>query len=99
MKKFSVLSATAPMTAAPSPQDFYTLFERQAKEGLDILCICSSSRLSSSLQSALIAKEMLKETHPNIRAEVLNSLNGVIDLLLYVIAVPFTDGAAKLAGG
>ena len=53
---------TYPMTAAPSPQDFYTLFERRAKEGLNILCICISTKLSSSLQSAQIAKEMLKET-------------------------------------
>lgn len=43
---------TYPMTAAPSPQDFYTLFEQRAREGSDILCICISTKLSSSMQSA-----------------------------------------------
>ena len=79
--------ATYPMTAAPSPQDFYTLFERRAKEGLDILCICISSKLSSSLQSALIAKEMLKETYPDIRTEVLNSLSCTLMQGAYVLEV------------
>ena len=66
---------TYPMTAAPSPQDFYTLFERGAKEGFDILCICISAKLSSSQQSAQIAKEMLNEVYPDIRVEILNSLS------------------------
>lgn len=54
---------TYPMTAAPSPQDFYYSFEKHAKEGSDILCICISTKLSSSLQSAKIAKEMLSEAY------------------------------------
>lgn len=80
-------SKTYPMTAAPSPQDFYTLFERRAKEGSDILCICISSKLSSSLQSAQIAKEMLKEVYPDIRVEILNSLSCTLMQGAYVLEV------------
>ena len=65
---------TYPMTAAPSPQDFYALFEPRAKEGQDILCVCISTKLSSSLQSAQIARDMLKETYPGVRVALLNSL-------------------------
>lgn len=78
---------TYPMTAAPSPQDFYTLFERRAKEGSDILCICISAKLSSSLQSAQIAKEMLKEAYPDIRVEILNSLSCTLMQGAYVLEV------------
>ena len=40
-----------------------------------ILCICISAKLSSSQQSAQIAKEMLNEVYPDIRVEILNSLS------------------------
>lgn len=66
---------TYPMTAAPSPADFYHAFERRAKEGQDILCICISTKLSSSMQSAQIAKDMLADTYPQIRVEVMDSLS------------------------
>lgn len=78
---------TYPMTAAPSPLDFYTLFERRAKEGFDILCICISTKLSSSMQSAEIAKEMLHETYPDIRVEILNSLSCTLMQGAYVLEV------------
>lgn len=78
---------TYPMTAAPSPQDFYTFFERRAKEGSDILCVCISTKLSSSLQSARIAKEMLKDTYPDIRVEVLNSLSCTLMQGAYLLEV------------
>lgn len=78
---------TYPMTAAPSPQDFYTLFERRAKEGFGILCICISAKLSSSQQSAQIAKEMLNEVYPDIRVEILNSLSCTLMQGAYVLEV------------
>lgn len=78
---------TYPMTAAPSPLDFYTLFEKRAKEGMDILCICISTKLSSSLQSAQIAKEMLHENYPDIRVEILNSLSCTLMQGAYVLEV------------
>ena len=41
-----------PMTAAPSPEDYYQVFLDSARKGQDILCICISGKLSSSIQSA-----------------------------------------------
>ena len=63
-----------PKTAAPSPEDFYAVFEKRAKEGQDILCICISTKLSSSVQSAEIARQMLAESYPDIRAVIVDSL-------------------------
>lgn len=76
-----------PMTAAPSPQDFYEAFEKRAKENSDILCICISTKLSSSFQSANIAKEMLAETYPSIRVELLDSLSCTLMQGAYVLEV------------
>ena len=65
---------TYPMTAAPSPDDFCQYFEKYAAAGEDVLCICISTKLSSSLQSARIAAQMTEETYPNARIILLDSL-------------------------
>lgn len=65
---------TFPKTAAPSPEDFYNTFISRAKEGQDIICICISTKLSSSVQSAEIAKQMLAEDYPGTRVTVIDSL-------------------------
>lgn len=76
---------TYPMTAAPSPQNFYEIFEKRAKEGMDILCICISTKLSSSLQSAKIAAEMLSDTYPNAQVKLLDSLSCTLMQGAYVL--------------
>ena len=63
-----------PMTAAPSPEDYYQVFLDSARKGQDILCICISGKLSSSIQSAQIARQMLLEDYPDIHVEILDSL-------------------------
>lgn len=63
-----------PKTAAPSPEDFYAVFENHARKQEDILCICISTKLSSSMQSAEIAKKMLAEQYPGVRVVILDSL-------------------------
>lgn len=65
---------TFPKTAAPSPEDFYAVFEKLAKQGKDILCICISTKLSSSIQSAQIAAQMLEEPYPDTKVVVVDSL-------------------------
>lgn len=88
---------TYPMTAAPSPQDFYESFEKRAKEGSDILCICISTKLSSSLQSAKIAAEMLFESYPDIQIELLDSLSCTLMQGAYVLeACRLRDSGATL---
>lgn len=46
-----------PKTSAPSPQDFYNIFESEIEKGNKIIYIGLSSKLSSTIQNAKIAAE------------------------------------------
>lgn len=76
-----------PLTAAPSPDAFYQAFEKRAKQGQDIICVCISTKLSSSVQSAGIARDMLMEKYPDIRVEILDSLSCTLMQGAYVLEV------------
>lgn len=76
-----------PKTAAPSPQDFYEAFEAPAKEGQDIICVCISTKLSSSVQSAEIAAQMLKDNYPDSQVVVLDSLCATLMQAVYVLEI------------
>lgn len=78
---------TYPKTAAPSPEDFYHAFQSRAESGQDIICICISTKLSSSVQSAQIAKQMLQEQYPDIRVAVVDSLCATLMQSVYVLEV------------
>uniref|UniRef100_UPI004055A614 DegV family protein n=1 Tax=Agathobacter sp. TaxID=2021311 RepID=UPI004055A614 len=47
-----------PKTAQPSPQDFLDLFEDAKEKGDSVVCLCLSSGLSGTFQSATLAKGM-----------------------------------------
>ncbi len=54
----------APRTSTPSVQDYMERFEPYLAKGTDILCYCISGKLSSSLRSASVARQLLLETYP-----------------------------------
>ena len=74
-----------PKTAAPSPEDFYQAFADCARMGRPILCICISTKLSSSMQSAQIAKRMLENEYPDIPVIVQDSLCATLMQSAYVL--------------
>lgn len=74
-----------PKTAAPPPEDFYEVFEKHAGRGEDILCVCISTKLSGSLQSAQIAAQMIKEQYPGIRVAAVDSLCCTLMQAAYVL--------------
>lgn len=77
-----------PKSAAPSPDDFYQVFESRVKaEQKDIICICISSKLSASAQSAEIAKNMIQENYPDVKVTVLDSLSTTLMQGAYVLEV------------
>lgn len=87
-----------PKTAAPSPEDFYEVFERHAGQGEDILCVCISTKLSGSLQSAQIAAQMIKEKYPGIRVAAVDSLCCTLMQAAYVLeACRMRDAGLSLA--
>lgn len=62
-----------PKTAAPSPGDFIHKFNPVVAEGHDIIYIGLSSHLSSTIQNATIAAQMLEDEQGSIT--VIDSLN------------------------
>lgn len=74
-----------PKTSCPSAQDFYNTFEKYVKENIPIICICISTKFSSSMQSANNAKEMLLEDYPNAQITVIDSQINTVLQGMYVL--------------
>lgn len=72
-----------PKTSSPSPDRFIELFDCEEEE---ILIITLTSKLSSTYSSAVLAKNMYLENHPesNKKIEVIDSLSGSIGVGLMV---------------
>ena len=64
-----------PKTSQPSPQDYIDVFEPSLREGVDILSVSISSKLSGSYASAVMAKNMMQEEYPNRKIMLLDSLS------------------------
>ena len=62
-------------TAAVNVGQFTDAMEKVLDEGKDILCICFSSALSTTYQSACIAASDLREKHPGEKIIVIDSLS------------------------
>lgn len=54
-----------PKTSLPSVSDYLECFESCLKQGQDVICFCLSSNFSGSFQSAVNAKNILKEQYEN----------------------------------
>ena len=80
-----------PKTSLPSPGEYLEVFEKSAKEGKDIICICLSSGLSGSYQSAVTAANDMKDEYPDIKVHVVDS--NLATWLIYSIVID----AAELA--
>lgn len=72
-----------PKSSLPSVQDYAEVFEEYAKKGLDIICLCITTKFSGSYNSAKTAADMIKDDYPNIRIEVIDTMvNTVLQGLL-----------------
>lgn len=70
-----------PMTAAPSPGDFYNAFKPYVEEGYEILYIGISSLISSTVQNAAIARGDFEDARIEL-VDTYNLSNGLGLLLL-----------------
>jgi DegV family protein with EDD domain len=68
---------TLPTTASPGPGDYLTMYEKIAsEEGADeIISIHMTSKASGAYQAAMNAQSMALESLPNVRIEVIDTLN------------------------
>jgi DegV family protein with EDD domain len=65
-----------PKTANPGPGDYYKVYKNLADTGKkEIISIHMTSKGSGAYQAACIAVKMMKEKLPNVRIEVIDTLN------------------------
>lgn len=83
-----------PKTSLPSVQDYINYFEPVIKEGFDILCLCLSLKFSGSFQSAMNAKLILDEKHPQAKIHIIDSIQATAGqgLVLLQLAQMKKDG-------
>jgi DegV family protein with EDD domain len=83
-----------PSTTQPTPNDFADVFQKLAKETDEILVIVVSSKLSGTYQSAMQAKDYIKD---KCRIEVVDSLSVAMGQgLIVAAAVNAVKKGAKL---
>jgi len=86
-------SKALPETAAPSPGAFEETFRAAAAQGASgVVCVCLSSELSATFQSAQLAAEAVKD---NIDVRVIDSRNVTIAQGLLAIAGAEASAAGK----
>ena len=62
-----------PKTSMPTAEDYCQEFQKALELNKNILCITISKKFSGSLNSALMARDMFLEEHPDARVEVVDS--------------------------
>ncbi len=60
-------------TSQISPQQYADFFEPSLKQGRDVIYVAMSSGISGSCNSARIAAEMLRESYPERRVEIIDT--------------------------
>ncbi len=84
-----------PKSSMPSVQDFIDVFLPYAEAGTPVICICITTKFSGSYQSAMNAKEMVLEEHPEARITVIDStINTVLQGLYVLEAANIRDSGA-----
>ncbi|MEG2295937.1 MAG: DegV family protein [Oscillospiraceae bacterium] len=68
-------SGSTPVTQQVNPENAFTCFEKYAKQGIDILCINLSSKLSGTYHSTCMAKQDIMEQYPDIKVHVVDTLS------------------------
>jgi DegV family protein with EDD domain len=67
---------TLPVTASPGPGDYMEIYEKLAEQGIkEIISIHITSKASGAYQAAIIAREMILEKLPELKIEVIDTLN------------------------
>lgn len=93
-----------PKSSMPSVQDYLDAFTPVVEDGKAIICICITTKFSGSMQSALNARMMLLEQHPDAEITVIDS---TVDTVLqgnYVLeawqmwdkGIPYEQAVAEL---
>lgn len=84
-------------TSQINPQAYADCFEIYLKKGLDVLYVSMSSGISGSCQSSMIAAEMLLESYPDRRIEIIDTLGASLgEGLVAIRAAQLRDEGADI---
>ena len=85
-----------PKSSLPSTQDYVDVFLPVVEQGTPIICICITTKFSGSMQSALNAKNMILEDHPEAKITVIDAtVNTVLQGLLVLEAAALRDAGTS----
>jgi len=79
-------SNTIPTSSQPSPQDFYSLFEKAILENNSVVGIFISSDMSGTYSTALMVKNQIIEKYPEAVIEIVDSRSNCMELGYAVLA-------------
>ena len=74
-----------PKTSLPSVQNYVDAFLPHVKAGRGVICICLTTSLSGSYNSAVNARAIICEEYQDAKIEVVNSYGATVYQRLYVI--------------
>lgn len=74
-----------PKTALPSVQNYVDAFMPHIRAGRGVICVCITTSLSGSYNSAVNARDIICEDYPDAKIAVINSYGATVYQRLYVI--------------
>lgn len=84
-----------PKSSMPSVSDYEETFLPFAKENMPVICICISTKLSGSMQSALNARSLILESYPQAEITVIDAtVNTVLQGQYVLEAAALRDSGA-----
>ena len=87
-----------PQTSLPSLDDYGTLFTEYARLDIPVLCLCFTSKMSGSYNSACNAKAIVQEEYPGASITVVDSLCATVtQALMLQQAVQMRDAGLTVA--
>ncbi len=85
-----------PKSSMPSAQDYVEVFLPYAREGIPVICICITTKFSGSMQSALSARGIVRESCPEAEITVIDAtVNTVLQGLYVLEAVALRDSGME----
>ncbi len=83
--KYDSVDDFSAKTAQPTPNDFFTVYEELAKEGVEeIIVVTLSSGLSGTMNSARLGVNMLKRKNDKVKVHLVDALNASYSEVLLI---------------
>lgn len=74
-----------PKSSLPAVRDYMDAFRPYAEAGVPVICICITTKFSGSMQSAVNAREALREEYPDLEITVIDATVNTVLQGLYVL--------------